>query len=132
MFLFWAWYRFEVSCIGPRPVVPWANTADRESIRGQYRNNQLIIPLLNDSTSVVYMTNIRPAKLVLYGPNHFHMVFEFQTLEIQLKAPNFLCKLMQDLFGFFICESHRLTVNNSLVRRHVCNNYVMKNCRMRT
>ena len=78
MFLYWPWYRFDVSCIGPRPVGPRANTADRESIRNQYRNNQLITPLFNNSTYVVYTTNIRPAKMVLYGPYHFHMVFEFQ------------------------------------------------------
>jgi hypothetical protein len=71
LFLYWPWYRFDVNCIGPRPVGPRSNTADRESIRGQYRNNQLITPLLNNSTCVVYTTNIRPAKLVLFGPNHF-------------------------------------------------------------
>ena len=76
-------------CIGPgidsRSAVlanwPWqrVNIADWESIRGQYRNTQLITPLLNNSTYVVYTTNIRPAKLVLYWPYQFHMVFEFQT-----------------------------------------------------
>ena len=76
-------------CIGPvidsRSAVlanrPWqrASIADWESIRGQYRNSQLITPLLNNSTYVVYTTKIRPAKLVLYWPYHFHMVFEFQT-----------------------------------------------------
>ena len=56
-------------CIGPgidsRSAVlanwPWqrVNIADWESIRGQYRNNQLITLLLNNSTYVVYTTNIR-------------------------------------------------------------------------
>jgi hypothetical protein len=50
-------------CIGPGID---SRSADRESIPGQYRNNQLITPLLNNSTYVVYTTNIRPAKLVLY------------------------------------------------------------------
>jgi hypothetical protein len=58
------------------PHWPWqrVNIADWESIRGQYRNNQLITPLLNNSTYVVYTTNIRPAKLVLYWPYQFHRI----------------------------------------------------------
>ena len=98
LFLYWPWYRFEVNWIGPRPVVPRSNTADRESIPGQYRNNQLTTPLLNNSTYVVYTTNIRPAKLVLYEPYHFHMVFKFQT-PVSLSMSRWTVKNFQYAFN---------------------------------
>ena len=50
VFLYWPCIDSRLAVLGPRPEGSRANTADRESIQGQYRNTQFITLLLNNPT----------------------------------------------------------------------------------
>ena len=79
---------------------------------GQYRNNQLITPLLNNSAYVVYTTNIRPAKLVLYlaaEPLPFMVLF----FSFSFLADLWSAKKKRNIKGYGSAASSILTLSFS-------------------